>query len=392
MPDLPFEDRYHAVSESFRVHRRRWSRYEALRKIATQHFANRYDPSGWSDGILTRAEHETLFATATGLYLPLAGEPQHEMPVPTDRVDGSNITRPSHDVLGREALVSADFLRWLCTDRSIAHLRDSLGVFCAGCVVVGEFRVDFLRNPALRIAALRSVFLGTVSVRSAKLKRLCLRGSQLVPSGRTSEHWKGLAEVSIDDTQVFRNPWPNSPQDHLDFKGEFDLASSTQQGEIDVRALSASGLTLSGDADFSRGLIAEGPLELDNCVISGSIDLSDSQLQRDEMGEDYYPALTIGNGHVGHDLILTRAAVTGVTHLSGIKVEGNVDLQGTTLEYDSQPNHAWDQPSGDDTQATRISCYRAALTLLEAEIGGHLDLSAAPAKGWCYEFSPAGPS
>jgi|GEM_PF-4328857 len=410
MWDTPYEFYHGAKNGLFRVPQMRWDRYDALRQTATRRFASRLKHRSWGGfGVLTEAEHELLFATATGLYLPLPGkdakkkvidkkkltEPkevtQQGKAIPTDRVLASSCPL-LFDVENAPVSrwVSADLLRWLCIEPSLQEYRDSLGVFCAACVVVGEFRVDFLHNPMLRIAALNSLFLGTVSIRSANLQRFCLRGSRIIPSGFTDPQLLNEQEVCRDTTKPSsREKIDRIIAEHPDFSDQSREKPENQSGEIDVRALAATGIKLNGDADLSRGFVAEGPVELDNCHIGGSVDLSDSELKRDEMGEDFFPALTIGGGHIGQDLTLMRAKVEGVTHLGHARIHGNVNLQGVELLYEHQVNHAYDQPHSIEEGANRVSCYRAALTMLDAEVGGGLDLSAAPVEGLCYEYSPA---
>lgn len=391
MHDDPYEIFQGNSSVLPRITQRRLDNYIQLRDAALKRFNNRLTFENWGPGVLSEAEHETLFSTATGFYLPVQDKDNEAYPTPTDRVEPGAYKKPGCPVHDKDPArwVSADFLRWLCTDSSLIGFRDLLGVFCCRSVIVGEFRIDFLNQPELRVAALNSIFLGTVSVRSARLQRLCFRGSHLYPSGSTNRYWRQQRQVTGRDTRVYRNR--AADQDIVRLHPDFNIVlrdkSLDEHLQIDVRSLVATGIRMRGDADLSRGFRAEGPVELDNCRIDGTIDFTDAILRRDELGEDYIPALTIGNGEVGRSVILRRAEVTGVVHMSQAKIAGNVSLAGAAITYRDQPNHAMGQARNLQEGAKRISCYRSALNMRYTHVGGTIDLSAAPSEGICYEYN-----
>lgn len=367
--------------------RKGWKRTKKDEDVGQSHFTE------WGDGLLTVAEHEMLFATATGLYLPAKyekGRQKKASPIPTDRIDVTRYDLPDPNLHNAERWIGADLLRWLITDKSIADKRDPLGVFFLRSVVVGELNLDHVVEPRLRVAGLRSTFVGTLTARHAHLHALALCGSRMIPSAKTTIQAKllpkhilnGGIQVDLDlhDQPVIKQ-FPGASID--------EGWQTPDIHRFSPMSLAADSLVLQADCNLTREFVAEGPVDLDRSHVGGSVNFLDSRFKSDSFGSDYVPALSMEAAHIKKDLVMMRTKVIGVTHLHKIRVDGHIGFQGAKLRYKHQTNHAYKQPQLPKKGATRVSSYRAALNLADARVGGSLNFSSAMSRGHCYEYALA---
>ncbi|MEM6260090.1 MAG: hypothetical protein AAGI37_17585 [Planctomycetota bacterium] len=381
--------------------KRRWANYKALLEVAKKKVTDREnwkpangeaDYKRWGDDLLTVAEHEMLFATATGLYLPAKYEEkdrdQKTPPIPTDRIDVTRYKLPDPNRHNAERWIGADLLRWLITDQSLSKLRDPLGVFFIKSVVVGELNLDHVVEPRLRVAGLTSTFVGTVTARHAHLHALALCGSTIIPSAQTiaqSDEYPEkpfLTKLTLHEEPTIKNIPDTSTKEGY---------RTPEIHRFSAMSLAADSLTLEADCNLTRGFTAKGPVDLDRCRVAGSMNLLDSRFETDSLGSDYIPALSMEAARIKQDLVMMRAKVFGVTHLYKINVDGHIGLQGAFLHYVDQTNHAYKQKQKREWGAKRVSSYRAALNIAEAHVSGNINLSSAMRTGICYEYAAAEP-
>lgn len=284
--------------------------------------------------------------------------------------------------------VRPSLIRWLCTSAYAKKHMDPQGITLREAWVSDTLDLYALRRPGLRIAATRCSFYGTVCLTDATILELKLKHCRMLSTAQNKECWENHQDeprIKPSDIQLKqRSKETHSSEGYA--RKEYKTGEAIPQRLL--CSFTANSLNASGGVRI-RGSIVDGPVELNGCNIKGNISFEDSHLKRNAMGGDFYPAIAIDSGKLGHDLILRRTTVDGVVHLEHIDVKGSVLLPGAKITYKkNQPDHniedRQEKPDADETKSYRRS-HRNALNFAGAKIRGDIEMDSAPAWGKAYE-------
>lgn len=274
-------------------------------------------------------------------------------------------------------------IRWLCTSRDAQKVMDPQGIAIREAWISDTLDLYALQRPKLRIAATRCSFYGTVCLSDAKILELKFKHCWMVSTAKNqNDDWHKKSEVTqseIDREQRNTQPRPKEGYDRREYKKNSMIPQRL------LCSFSANSLCATGGVRL-RSVVAHGPIEMNGCDVDGNVSFEDATVKHNAMGSDFYPAIAIDSGQLGHDLILQRAIIDGVVHLEYINLKGNALLRGSRINYKHQPNHAEFTPANQKqkTGGTPRS-HRNALTFAGAKIKGDIELDCAPAWGNAYE-------
>ena len=248
-------------------------------------------------GELSQAEEKLLESAATGVVADYSADSEEENHPATA------------DNWGRERVLRADRIAWLCTDLEASSLVSHQGIRARGVRIDGVLRLPFARIP-FPLLFTGSAFRGPINLTHAEIRALSLPGTHT-----GAIHADGLKV----DASVFL-------RDGFRAEGETRFIGATIQGDLtcdggefinpDGVALSAEGAKVGGNVFLRYGFRAEGEVRLLGATIGGQLNCENGRFIHAE----------------GFALNANGADVKGSVFLrDGFKAEGEVRLRGASI-------------------------------------------------------------
>ena len=247
----------------------------------------------------------------------------------------------SSEKWGKERVLKADRIAWLCTDRKASALVTHMGIFVKGVRIEGHLDLQFVEI-TFPLTFIKSVFLGGINLLHAKIRTLSLNGTHtaaIIADGLKVEGnvflrhgFKANGEVRLLIARIGGNL-------------ECDDAHFTNKG----KALNADGLKVEGSVHLRNNFRAEGSVRLVGATIGGNIECNGGHFINP--GEEAILALGLnvkGNVYLSNDfhaegeVSLAAATIGGYLNCDkgtfineggkalnapGMKVESTVFLQ-----------------------------------------------------------------
>jgi sRNA-binding regulator protein Hfq len=246
---------------------------------------------------LTEAEEKLFRAVANGGVADYSAEDAND----NDPADANN--------WGRERVIDANRIAWLCTDKRASELVMHGGIWVKGACIDGEIDLLFAKVPFPLYFEKSAVAKG-FHLAHAGIPALNLAGTRTGPIGADG--------LKVEHSVFLRYGFKAD--------GEVRLVGATIGGNLDCRngqfnneradALSADGVKVEGDVLFSSGFRAEGEVRLLGATIGGDLACGGGQFVNAD----------------GYALNADRLKVEGDVFLAdGFKGEGEVCLFGATI-------------------------------------------------------------
>ena len=212
------------------------------------------------------------------------------------------------DKWGRERILDADRITWLCTNSKTSELATHNGVQVKGARIDGVLDLSFAKI-SFPLNFKKSAFPARVYLQHAEIQALFLIGTHTGPISAVGLKVEGYVLLRSD----FRAD------------GEVNLLGATIGGSLECDghfinkgaiALTANSATIKGTVFLRKGFKAEGEVNLIGATIGADLDCEGAQF--------------INKGAIA--LTANSANIKGYVFLyEGFKAEGEVDLLGATI-------------------------------------------------------------